>query len=367
MNDQMNVQTIGAPNRTMLLGHLPPTAERSERFAHATPTVEDVARHAGVSRQTVSNVLNAPDRVRPDTMERVRLSINSLGYRANRNARNLRTGTSRAIGYRIPPVAGHLNSVMDAFLHELTEAVEAIGYHILLFASADLDGEINRYWELSAQSAADGIVFAQTEREDRRPAALLERRMPFVSFGRTWGPTEHSWVDVDGQAGTRLAITHLLSQGHRRFAWLGPRNPGVVNDEREHGVRAAIAAAGIPAADLHAVSLQDDANADRKTIADLLDGPDAPTAFVSMSDLQALTVLGELEARGIVPGRDAAVIGFDDSPVAAYAGGGLTTIRQPITDVAKTIAQLLAVQLADPNAAPQGVLLEPQLIVRRTG
>lgn len=367
MNDQMNVQTTDRATSGALLGHLPPAGERSERFSHATPTVEDVARHAGVSRQTVSNVINAPDRVKPDTIERVRLSINSLGYRANRNARNLRTGTSRAIGYRIPPIAGHLNSVMDTFVHELAEAVETIGCHILLFASPNMDGEINRYWELSAQSAADGIVFSGTERDDRRPQALLDRRMPFVSFGRTWGTNDHSWVDVDGQAGTRLAITHLLAQGHRRFAWLGPRQPGVVNDERELGVRSAIAAAGIAAADLHVVSLQDDANVDRRTIGNLLDGPDAPTAFVSMSDLQALTVLGEFEARGIVAGRDAAVIGFDDSPVAAYAGGGLTTIRQPITEVAQTIARLLAVQFADPNAAPQGVLLEPQLIVRRTG
>ncbi len=362
MNDKPREDTNPAA-----VGHLHIATERPERFTHATPTVDDVGRHAGVSRQTVSNVLNAPHRVRPETIERVRIAINTLGYRANHHARNLRTGTSRAIAYRIPPVAGHLNSVMDTFLHELTEAVEAIGCHILLFASNDLDGEISKYWELSAQSAADGVVFSETERDDRRPGPLLERRMPFVSFGRTWGTQEHSWVDVDGRAGTRLAIDHLLAHGHRRFAWLGPRNPGVVNDEREQGVRSTIAAAGIPAADLHVVSLRDDATADRKAIADLLDGPDAPTAWVSMSDLQALTVLGELEARGIVPGRDAAVIGFDDSPVAAYAGGGLTTIRQPITAVAKTIAQLLSAQFADPNSDPQGVLLEPELIVRRTG
>ena len=360
MDDNTRQHGAAAP-----IGHLQ-LAERPERFAHATPTIEDVGRHAGVSRQTVSNVLNAPDRVRPETIERVRLAINMLGYRANHNARNLRTGTSRAIAYRIPPIAGHLNSVMDTFLHALTEAVETIGYHVLLFASNDLDAEISKYWELSAQSAADGVVFSGTERDDRRPVTLLERRMPFVSFGRTWGESEHSWVDVDGRAGTRLAIDHLVANGHRRFAWLGPRNSGVVNDEREKGVRMAVAAYGIPAADLHVVSLQDDAT-DRKAIADLLDGPDAPTAWVSMSDLQALTVLGELDARGIVPGRDAAVIGFDDSPVAAYAGGGLTTIRQPIAAVANTIAQLLSAQFADPNSTPQGVLLEPELIVRRTG
>jgi DNA-binding LacI/PurR family transcriptional regulator len=378
MNVQMNVQkmTKGVAlmdgktgqivQATPQLGHLD-VAERPERFIHGTPTIEDVGRHAGVSRQTVSNVLNAPDRVRPDTLERVRIAINTLGYRANHHARNLRTGTSKAIAYRIPPIVGHLNSVMDTFLHELTEAVEVLGCHIHLFASSDVESEISKYWDLSARSAADGVVFAATERDDQRPGPLLERKMPFVSFGRTWGAHNHSWVDVDGRAGTQLAIDHLLRQGHRRFAWLGPNNPGIVNFEREQGVRSAIAAAGIPAADLHLVSLQDDATTDRKAIADLLDGADAPTAWVSMSDLQALTVLGELENRGLVPGRDAAVIGFDDSPVAAYAGGGLTTIRQPITTVAKTIAQLLATQFADPTSEPQGILLTPELVVRRTG
>jgi DNA-binding LacI/PurR family transcriptional regulator len=368
MAEELHASPEGSTmNSSSALAVQPARNERLERFTHATPTVEDVARHAGVSRQTVSNVLNAPDRVRPDTIDRVKASIDTLGYRANRNARNLRTRTSHAIAYRIPPIAGHLNSVMDTFLHELTEAVEAIGCHVLLFTSSDIDDEIDTYWELAAQAAADGIVFSGTERNDRRPAGLLKSRTPFVSFGRTWGTDEHSWVDVDGQAGTRLAIEHLLAQGHRRFAWLGSDGASVVNDERERGVREALKSSGVPAADLHVVHLVDDSARDRRCISDLLDGPNAPTAFVSMSDLQALTVLAELETRGLVPGRDTAVIGFDDSPVAAYAGGGLTTIRQPITTVAREIARLLAAQLADPTSPPEGVLLQPELIVRRTG
>jgi DNA-binding LacI/PurR family transcriptional regulator len=343
-------------------------ASRPERFSHDTPTIEDVAKHAGVSRQTVSNVLNAPDRVKPHTMERVRISIDSLGYRANRNARNLRTKTSRVIGYRIPPPAPFLNSVMDTFLHELAEAVEAVGYHVLLFTSTSMDHEIDMYWELSAQSAVDGVVMARTEREDPRPEQLASRKVPFVSFGRTWGSTEHSWVDVDGRTGTRLAIEHLLRQGHRRFAWLGGADvQSVVSEERQLGVLETIAEAGIAAEDLHIVNLSDEALVDRDVIGRLLDGPSAPTAFVSMSDLQALTVLAEFEARSLLPGRDAAVIGFDDSPVAAYAGGGLTTIRQPITLVATEVARLLAAQFIDPLSPPEGVLLAPELIVRRTG
>lgn len=358
-----SVEQKSAPHGPVALN----VAPRLERFAHATPTIEDVAQHAGVSRQTVSNVINAPERVKPDTMERVRRSIDELGYRANRNARNLRTRTSRVIGYRIPPPARHLNAVMDTFLHEMAEAVEALGYHVLLFTSDSTEREIETYWELTAQSAVDGVVLARTEFDDARPKTLAARRIPFVSFGRTWGATEHSWVDVDGREGTRLAIEHLLANGHRRFAWLGSAEQSVVNDERLRGVRETLAAAGIAMADLHMVNLADEPTGDRRLLSDILDRPNPPTAFVSMSDLQALTVLAEIDARGLVAGRDAAVIGFDDSPIAAYAGGGLTTIRQPITRVAHELARLLAAQFADPSCAPEGVLLAPELIVRNTG
>lgn len=343
-----------------------PPVHRAGRYTHDTPTIEDVASQAGVSRQTVSNVLNAPDRVRPDTIERVRAAIDTLGYRANRNARNLRTRTSKVIGYRIPPLMATGNSVLDTFLHAMTESVEELGYHVLLFTSESREREMDAYWELAAQSAVDGVVLAQTELADPRPAPLLRGRIPFVSFGRTWGEHDHSWVDVDGRAGTRLAVEHLLRQGHRRFAWLGIHPGSIGNDERERGVRETLAAAHVPQEDLHVVHLDDDPAVDRRALGAVLDGPKPATAFVAMSDLQALTVLSEFETRSLVAGRDAAVTGFDDSPVAAYAGGGLTSVRQPIATVAKELARLLARQFADPDCAPEGVLLEPELIVRRT-
>lgn len=342
-----------------------PTPSRPDRFAHDTPRIEEVARHAGVSRQTVSNVLNAPERVRPDTIERVRRSVDFLGYRANRNARNLRTRTSRVIGYRIPPLDARGNYVLDSFLHAMTEAVEELGYHVLLFTSDSREREIATYWELNAQSAVDGVVLAQTDHDDARPAPLLTASVPFVSFGRTWGPLEHSWVDVDGHVGTAKAVEHLLSKGHRKFAWLGA-NPGTVgNDERERGVRETLTAAGLGAS-LTVLNLRDDPIVDRRDLGLLLDSSNAPTAFVSSSDLQALTVLAEFESRSLIPGTDADVIGFDDTPVAAYAGGGLTSVRQPIIQVSKELARLLARQFADSTSEPEGVLLKPELVVRRT-
>lgn len=370
LNDQIQVWTLGEGatlERRAVTAELSTQPLSAPSTANAIATIEDVAKHAGVSRQTVSNVLNTPQRVRPDTIERVRSAIDLLGYRVNHHARNLRTGTSRVIAYPIPQLNGRLNAVMDTFLHEMTEALESKGYRVLLFTSASAASEISTYGELAAQSAIDGVVFAGTERNDPRPKPLIDRRIPFVSFGRTWGSETHSWVDVDGRAGTRKAIEHLLRTGHRRFVWLASGVPSVVGDERFAGVHETLAAAGVPASDLHVLHLTDDAAADRAALSRVLDQPNPPTGFVAMSDLQALTVLTELDSRSIVAGRDAAVIGFDDSPIAAYAGGGLTTIRQPISTVTRELARLLTQQINDPASSPEGVLLEPELIIRRTG
>ena len=342
------------------------SAKTSSRTAPGRVTVDDVANQAHVSRQTVSNVINAPHRVKPETIVQVKAVIDSLGYRVNRSARNLRTQQSRVIGYCLPPINATGNSVLDAFLHALVEASRDRGYHLLLVTAPDKKSEMNAYWELAAQSAIDGIVFAQTDYDDPRPSALLDARVPFVSFGRTWGKIEHSWVDVDGAAGTRQATEHLIRLGHRHFAWIGHSTRSVGNVERERGVIDALDAAGLaPSNHLHLIDVDGHASV-QDQLSEVLDGHNAPSGIVAVNDVHAVTALAELERRGLTPGRDAGVVGFDDSPVASVAGGGLTSVRQPLADVASELVRALAAQFDDPSGDPSGVLLTPQLIIRRT-
>jgi DNA-binding LacI/PurR family transcriptional regulator len=330
-------------------------------------TIEDVARQAGVSRQTVSNVINAPERVKPDTIAQVKEVIDSLGYRINRSARNLRTQQSRVIGYCLPPLTAAGNSVLDAFLHALVEAARGRGYHLLLVTAPHKADEVTLYWELAAQSAVDGVVFAQTDYNDPRPPALLKSQVPFVSFGRTWGATEHSWVDVDGEAGTRLATEHLLQLGHTQFAWIGHTDRSVGNVERERGVQGALADAGLDlASSLYVVDVDDDDRTVAHQLDGLLDSAIPPTAIVTVNDVEAANALAAIERHGLRPGRDVAVVGFDDSPVAAFVGGGLTSVRQPLDQVATELIRVLADQFDDPHAKPEGVLLKPELITRRS-
>jgi DNA-binding LacI/PurR family transcriptional regulator len=310
-------------------------------------------------------VLNAPDRVKPETILSVRAAIDALGYRANRHARNLRTQTSKVIGYCLPALTATGNSVLDTFLHTLVESAEGFGYHTLLITAQDREQEIRTYEHLAATSAVDGIVFAQTTDADPRPAALRQMRLPFVSFGRTWGDLDHSWVDVDGAAGTRKATEHLLARGHQRFAWIAHEPHSVGTHERERGVIEAVQRAGFSNDAVHIIHAGPQ-DSGLGALRGALDSPDRPTAFIAGSDLQAITVLAELESRGLTPGRDAAVVGFDDSPVSAFAGGGLSSVRQPIATVTSELVRLLNDQFRDPGCAPEHILLEPELVLRRT-
>ncbi|NUT38452.1 MAG: LacI family DNA-binding transcriptional regulator, partial [Thermoactinospora sp.] len=216
-------------------------------------TISDVARQAGVSRQTVSNVLNTPERVAPGTAARVRRAIDELGYRPNRVARNLRGRRSHLIGIMIGRTSG-LTGLLDRFLHALTEAAGAAGYHVLLFPRTSVAAELATYEDLLRTGTVDGFVLVDVRVRDERPPWFKERDIPFVCFGRPWGHDHAAfpWVDVDGRHGTAAAVDHLVALGHRRVAYLGwPEETGF-GDERRAGWREAVRRHGLDERDLDA-------------------------------------------------------------------------------------------------------------------
>lgn len=328
------------------------------------PTLASVARLANVSRQTVSNVLNAPERVSAETRERVLAAIDRQDYRPHLAARQLRTRQSKVIGLRVEPLRDGINGVvLDRFLHALTEAAQGAGYRVMLFTAADDEAEVHAYDELVSTLDLDAFVLTSTHHGDVRTAWLRERRLPFVTFGRPWGGEhQHAWVDVDGAAGTRAAVDHLAGAGHERIAFVGwPRGSGV-GDDRRSGWRDGLAAHDLTGPD---VEVLDGVEQGRTAAAGLLDLAVAPTGFVCASDSLALGVLGELQRRGARPGVDAAVVGFDDTPVSAAIG--LSSVTQPITRVAAACVRQLR-ELLDPDerATPRQELLAPDLAVRES-
>lgn len=347
----------------------------------AVPTLADVADLAGVSRQTVSNALNNPALLRADTLERVQAAVAELGYSPNRAARNLRTRSSQLIGMRFAPAQeGTANAAMDRFVHSLVEECRTAGYQVLLFAQDvaddEADGEaddeakapevdpMSGYDDLLRSTAVDAFVVTDTYRGEPETTWLSERGAPFVAFGRPWSEPEatHSWVDVDGAAGVRAATEHLLGRGHTRIGWIGWRKDSKIGEDRRSGWSSAMHAAGQSTSGL-ASRVEDTVASGREAAGVLLDEA-WPSAFVCASDTLAMGVLHTLADRGLTPGRDIAVVGFDDSQTAQVVPGGLTSVRQPLEQVAVEIVARLQDRLAFPPLPSEGVLLEPTLVLR---
>ena len=341
------------------------------------PTLATVAEQAGVSRQTVSNALNSPHLLRPETLARVRHAIDELGYSPNRAARSLRTRSSHLIGLRVDRVVeGTANATMDRFLHSLVESSKDAGYHVLLFSSGvaagegadegglDVERAVAGYDDLLRSTAVDAFVITDTYRGNPQAGWLEERGAPFVAFGRPWDEPDarHPWVDVDGRAGVMLAVDHLVERGHERIAWLGWQRSSFIGEDRRSGWSDAMRRHGLPTERLSARG-DDTMDFGRRAAHALLD-EQAPTAFVCVSDTVAMGALHALAERELVAGRDMAVVGFDDSIAAQCVPPGLTSVRQPLEQVAVEIVGLLGRLLAHQPIQERGRLLAPTLSVR---
>ena len=330
-------------------------------------TLTSVAERAGVSRQTVSNVLHSPDVVQPETRRRVREAIAELDYRPNLAARQMRTSKSQAIAVRIQPSGDGVSAVvLDRFMHALCSTAQEQSYHLVVFTAADDDAEIAMYEHLLSTLAIDGFVVVGTHVGDARLGWLTDHDVPFVCFGRPWSTANHgadalppcSWVDVDGAAGTEQATRALLAAGHSRIAFFGWHESVGVGDDRESGWRRALVAAG-------------------QQPAVLLRGPDAMASGAAMADrlreeyhdVTAAVCVSDSIAIGAAQrsaqlGHPLAVIGFDNTGTAQALE--LSSVAQPLEQAAAQCFELLHERLTGPadRRPARQILLEGTLVLR---
>lgn len=325
-------------------------------------TIQDVAVLAGVSRQTVSNVLNSPGIVRETTRERVRVAIDELGYAPDAAARRLRTGRSSTIGIHLNPYAGGISGVvLDRFVHALTERAGERGLRVLVYAARSAAEEIERMRDLADAGEIDAAVVTGTFHDDPRTGWLDEHSLPFVAFGRPWGTDDiedpaHLWVDVDGAAGTRAAAAHAREVAGARVGFLGwPRGSGT-GDDRERGWREAL---GGRVVGPRLTSEENVAQA-RAVVAAALDA-DTLDAIVCASDSLAIGA----HVAAVAAGRsELPVIGFDNTP--AVEALGLSSVEQLPEQVASGALDLLmgGGSAIAPRTAAAHVLVVPRLVVR---
>jgi DNA-binding LacI/PurR family transcriptional regulator len=318
-------------------------------------TLVDVAEAAEVSRQTVSNVINNPERVAPSTRDRVFREIERLGFQPNRAARALRRQRAGALGIQVNSmVERQLGNILDPFLVELTVAARAHDFHILTFAVDSHADPTAEYEHLVAVQLVDGFVLTNTHKDDPRPFWLRANGVPFVSFGRIWDdPSFTAWVDVDGFAGVAAGVRHLVEQGYTKVGFLGWPVGSQVGDDRRAGWLAATREFGLLAPRLQAAS-QQDVHAAAAAAAPLLEELGDGGALICASDTLALGAWTVMRDRGLRPGVDVGLVGFDDSDLAhAFE---ITSIRQPLADIADAMLTLFAGAGSDERRASDRVI-----------
>ena len=311
-----------------------------------TPTLDQVAVLAGVSRATVSRVINDSPRVSDEARDAVRAAVEALHYVPNRLARSLVTRRTDTIALVLSESGSQLFSdpFFAGIVRGLTARLADTDLNLVLLAARG-EREQQKVGRYVRQGHVDGVILMSLHRDDRLPDVLAGAHLPMVLAGRPFDGRPLSYVDADNVGGAADATAHLLSLGRRRIATITGPLDMVAGLDRLAGHRAALAAAG-RAADPELVAEGDftEAGGARAMSRLLTEAPDVDAVFVA-SDPMAVGALQVLRAAGRRVPEDVAVVGFDDAAVAAACDPPLTTVAQPLEQMTALMVDLLLSQI----------------------
>ncbi len=328
-------------------------------------TLDDVARAAGVSRATVSRVVNRNANVSPQAQRAVERAIAALGYVPNLAARSLVTRRSDSIGLVIPEPTGSLTSdpYFPLLLRGVSAECSAAGLQLVLLMPQSR-AEEQRVEAFLAAGHLDGALLVSLHGNDPLPKRLRERGVPVVVGGRPPAGANVSYVDVDNEHGARTAVEHLIAAGRRVVAIIGGPLDMPAGIDRLAGYRHARANAGLPvdhSLEVHGPFVRETGIEGMREL--LARRPDIDAVFAA-SDLIAAGALQEIVASGRRVPDDVALVGFDDSPLAETLQPPLTSVRQPIEEMGREMTRILLGEIASATAVPRRVILSTQLVVR---
>lgn len=342
-------------------------ARTSDVAAPATrrrASITDVAKAAGVAVGTVSNVLNKPERVLPATRERVEAAIAELNFVRNGSARQLRAGTLTSVGVVVLDLS---NPFFTEAARGIQERLERDSFTLMVAGSdEDLDRE-RRYLRLYEEHGVQGVIVSPATDDIDHVLAIRERGTAVVLLDRPSPVPEVSSVAVDDVAGGRLAVEHLIAQGHEKVAFLnGPHTIRQCRDRRAGAVDALRAAGLDPATALREITVPspnpDGGEAGVRELLDLTRN-ERPTAVFCVNDLVALGVVRTLRRENVSVPDQMAVVGYDDVTFAAELATPLTSVRQPMMELGTRAADLL---FRPDGAQPEQIVFEPRLVVRES-
>jgi LacI family transcriptional regulator len=330
-------------------------------------TLKDIARRVGVSVTTVSRALGGYDDVAEETRRRVLQAAREMDYRPHIIAQSLQRRRSNTVGLIIPTAGPRFS---DPYFTEILTGIgnEAAKHEFDLLVSTRAPGaqEKEAYERMVGSRRVDGLLVVRTRCRDERIAYLMESGFPFVAFGRSDLDLDFPYVDVDGTKGLDEATEYLIDLGHRRIAYISAPLDLMFANYRLAGYKRALERNDLPVKEewiaIGRLTQEDGYREGSR----LLDLEPAPTAIIAANDLMALGVISAAQERGLTVGRDLAVVGFDDTPLAEHSHPSLTTVHQPIYDIGKMICRMLIQLIKNGDPGQRQVMLEPTLVIRES-
>ncbi len=331
-------------------------------------TIRDVARRLNLSITTVSRALDGYDDVAAETRQRVIAVAREMGYIPSHAARQMRRQRTETLGYILPTALPRFaDPFFSEFIAGLGDEATLHNFDLLVsIAPPDSATEQALYRRWVQGRRVDGMVLSRMRLDDWRAQYLHQAGLPFVASGRSHTSVDFPYVEVDGRSGFAALVAHLVARGHRRIAYIGAPATLTLQRDRFAGYRHGLAAAGIEFDPSFVAEGDLTRMGGYQAAQRLLDLPQPPTAIIGVNDLTAIGAMRAARERGLVIGRDLAVAGFDGTEDAEHADPPLTTLNQPVYDIARQLVRMLLALIAGEPLAERQVVLQPELIVRES-
>lgn len=327
-------------------------------------TLIDVAKHAGVSRATASLVLRNSPLVADDTRAQVLDAMNTLGYVYNRAAANLRSRQSHIVGLVV-------TDITNPFFAELATHIEAQleeeNYAVFLSNTRDQQEKQHRLLQALHGHQIDGLLLCPAEGTDWETIEMLQRwHLPVVMIARYLEESQSDYAGANNQLGAEMAVDHLVANGHRRIAFLGGRPQSSARKDRYQGYQNALKQHHIPLEIDLSITSPVSREGGFKAMLHILDQPEAPSAALCYNDVVAFGAMLALQSRNLTPGKDFAIVGFDDIADAALVRPALTTVSITPREIGQAAIDLLMRRMADPSQPPEIKIIPPRMVIRQS-
>lgn len=322
--------------------------------------IRELADHLHLSIGTVSRALNGKPDVNPETRSRVLEAAAALGYVPNQSGRSLRQGTTNAVGFMIESgndVAGNLDNFFLGVFDGVQIVLSRHHLDLIVLPCSTVEDPHQYLQRMVARRIADALIISATHRKEPRIELLQKAQIPFISLGRSAMPGDYAWLDLDFEGYALRSVDRLVAKGHRRIAVGMPGNDINLGFVFHDAYRAALARHGL-AYDPQLVLRAASSDQGGYHIAhDLLTLPDRPTALILIYEFMAVGVYRRLQEEGLAPGKDLAIIGFRESPLASFLTPRLSCFRLSLRDLGVGLGEsLLASMPAFADVYPRGIV-----------